>query len=126
MFMNEAKVPTQLIVVGNDPVVIEGIKRILASDQISVPVMVYGVPEEPEVIVGFKKEDYQRVIDDFRAKFVPGAPNLPAPEGEHIRTVVDGATASQPEVGRVADVPPVSGDVDGGSRPDAASASTAG
>lgn len=80
-FMFNEKVPTQLVVVGADPIAQEGIKKCLGGDAVQVPCLVSVVGEQPEIIVGFKEEDYKRVIGTFRAKFGAGAPSAPAYEG---------------------------------------------
>ena len=79
-FLFQEKVPAQLVVVGADPIAQEGIKKVLGSEQITVPCLVSAVGAQAEVIVGFKEEDYRRVVGTFRALTSASAIGAPAAE----------------------------------------------
>ena len=79
-FLFQEKVPAQLVVVGADPIAQEGIKKVLGSEQITVPCLVSAVGAQAEVIVGFKEEDYRRVVGTFRALTGASAIGTPAAE----------------------------------------------
>ena len=58
-------VPTQFIVVGGDPLIGEGIKKLTGQDQVTVPVLVSFLPDFQEIIFGWRENDYVRFADAF-------------------------------------------------------------
>jgi len=60
-FMRKNQLPCELIVANNDPVVAAGVKAITSSD--NYPVLISRPTSE--VIIGFKPEDYERILKVF-------------------------------------------------------------
>jgi glutaredoxin len=71
LFLQQSQVPVQFVLVSNDPIVSEGLKKIQGRESVSVPTLVCFTPDaagKGEVVVGFREEDYKRVIENFRAR----------------------------------------------------------
>ena len=70
-FLQHAGVPAQFVETLNDPIVLEGLKKVEGREDTGVPALVCFTPDADgrgEVVVGFKEEDYRRVVDNFRAR----------------------------------------------------------
>ncbi len=112
-FFVGAQVPAQFVVVGNDPIALEGIKKCLGSETVSIPCLVSAVSAQPEIIVGFKEEDFSRVVEAYRALVRANTPSVPAAEGVNSGPAAQVAEPSAPPAAGAAQVPGVSGHVDG-------------
>lgn len=78
-FLLQRQLPVQFVAVGDDPILQEGIKRVLKSEQVLVPALVSFLTGE--VISGFKEGEYKRVADHFNAQRRVSLPNDASNEG---------------------------------------------
>jgi glutaredoxin len=72
-YLREKFIPADLIVSNDDPVIAEGVKLIGKTSEPQFPVLLYRPTKE--LIVGFKPEEYERVISHYSSLVRTSAPN---------------------------------------------------
>lgn len=91
-YLRENLIPAELYVVGNDPIILAGIKQVTGLEQAPVPVLVSFVPGNEGIVAGFEREKYAKLADAYRSYVGANAPSLFGAAGEPLRaapTVVE-------------------------------------
>jgi len=77
-FLREKVVPTLVIIANDDIIAIEGIKAVTKKPEAAFPVLCCTFNNE--IIEGFKKDEYDRLVKAYHTLFSPSPSNLPAGE----------------------------------------------
>ena len=65
-FLRTEQIPGDMVLVGNDPILVEGIKKFTDGEKVSTPVLVSYLTNE--VVVGWRPEKYVEIADHIASE----------------------------------------------------------
>lgn len=90
-FLRERLVPAEFILATGDPIINEGVKKLTNKDEF--PILLYRPTKE--IVVGFKKEEYERLVTTFGTLVSASAPSAFGGRQQHIPAVPPTPAATQ-------------------------------